>query len=141
MTRRHKDLTRSGCIAGLRMETDLAQKLADAARERSDGNVAELARYFIRTGTGLSHAEANRREETLKPDKMVRGLRIEEDLVARLDRFTRHARLDSRAGGARHLLRLALGINEVESLKREVGFAAVAAARQGMRDVFHGAER
>lgn len=139
MTRRHKDLSNDGCIAGLRLEADLAKRLAEEARARSDGNVSELARYYLRTGCGLSHSEANHREATIKPTKLVRGLRIEEDLARRLDRVTGHARLVGRAAGARHLIRLGLGYEEEESIRREAGFAAIASARQGLHDVFHGA--
>lgn len=139
--RRDKGLSHDGCIKGLRMEKDLAQRFSDAARENAEGDAAEMARYLIRRGLGASHVEANRREEQMRPDTLVvRGLKTEADIGTRLDGYIARVGLASRAAGARHLIRLGLGYKTAESMKLEAGFAAIAAARQGLHGVFHGAE-
>jgi len=139
--RRDQFVKNASLTVGLRCERELAQRLCDYAREhvRADpaqpasrtnpGNVSEAARYLIRRGLGVSHDAANRTE--VVENKYVcglPGLALDLDTIARLrDYQDRHGL--TKAGSARHTLRLGLGFDASESLERERHFAAIAAAK------------
>lgn len=134
-------------ITGLRLEPETAQQLcARAVEDARDiktgrGNVSALARYFIRTGLGLSHADANRREEHGAFSSCVAGLAMEPDLCARLTSTARRLGLP-KAGAARHFLRLGLGFSAENSMEREAHFAELASSKHeaalGMAAQFRG---
>lgn len=134
-------------ITGLRLEPETAQALrdkacTDARDEKSGrGDCSALARIYIRTGVGLSLAEAYRREQHGHFDACLAGLAMEEDLCTRLAE-----RADmlgtSKAGAARHYIRLGLGFTKDNSLAREAHFAELAESKHqaglGMASQFRG---
>lgn len=140
-------------ITGLHLEPETATQLCDRACEDAPeqlppgakrlprGNVSELARYFIRTGMGLSSADANRREEHGAFSACVAGLKMESDLCARLASAARKLGV-TKAGAARHLIRLGLGFSHENSMEREAHFAELAASKHdaalGMSAQFKG---
>jgi hypothetical protein len=145
--RRDAKVRGASVITGLRLEPETAQQLCDSAVENARdvktgrGNVSVLARYFIRTGLGLSHADANRREEHGAFSSCVAGLSMESDLCARLTSTARRLGLP-KAGTARHFIRLGLGFSAENSMAREAHFAELAAAKHeaslGMAAQFRG---
>jgi len=129
-------------ITGLRLERDCAQRLCIAAIERAAdedgrGDVAMMARFLIRTGLGDSAERANRREENDRLGNCsLAGLWLDEDTCTRLTTYISRAAKSfglTRAGCARHLIRLGLGIPEATSLEREQTFATIAELRRGER--------
>lgn len=121
-------------ITGLRLEPETAQQLRDKActdaldEECGRGDVSALARIYIRTGAGLSSAEAYRREQLGRFDKCLAGLKLEPDLCRRLE--TRAEQLGvTKVGAARHFIRLGLGFSVENSLEREAHFAELAASK------------
>lgn len=145
--RRDAKVKGASVITGLRMEPETAQQLCDKAVEDAPdkktgrGNVSELARYFIRTGLGLSPTEANRREEHGDFSACLAGLAMEPDLCARLTSAARRLGLP-KAGAARHYIRLGLGFSHTNSMAREAHFAELAASKHeaslGMASQFRG---
>lgn len=133
--RRDAKVKGASVITGLRLEPETAKVLCDKAcvdaldKKTGRGNVSELARYFIRTGLGLSAAEANRREEHGDFDACLAGLAMESDLCARLASVARRLGLP-KAGAARHFIRLGLEFSHDNSMEREAHFAELAAAKQ-----------
>lgn len=134
-------------ITGLRLEPETAQQLrdkacTDALDEKSGrGDCSALARIYIRTGIGLSRAEAYRREQHGRFGACLAGLAMEEDLCARLDELSAGLGT-SKAGAARHFIRVGLGFTKDNSLAREAHFAELAeskhAAGLGMASQFRG---
>lgn len=138
--RRDKGLSHDGCIAGLRMERDFAALLSNRARRDAGGNVAELTRYMLRRQLGYTHEQANGAEEQMVGTIVIaRGLRGDKLLGRTIQQYMGRTSLDSRSAAVRHLLRLALGYEEDESMRREAGFSAIASARHGLHGVFKGA--
>lgn len=135
--RRDRGVKNTSVISGLRLEADAATRLCDRAREQAvdkgKGDVAQLARYYIRIGLGYSHQEANALEVTELKPKQVRGLVLETAVEAHLRRRQYTLGLGC-AGTARHLIRLGLGYSKEESLRREERFASLAAAIQEVRE-------
>jgi hypothetical protein len=145
--RRDAKVKGASVITGLRLEPETAQALCDKAcvdtfeEKTGRGNVSELARYFIRTGLGLSPADANRREEHGAFSACLAGLAMEPDLCARLASAARKLGLP-KAGAARHYIRLGLGFSHTNSMAREAHFAELAASKHetslGMASQFRG---
>ncbi len=151
--RRDAKVKGASVITGLRLEPETAKDLCDRAcaevleelppgsKRLPRGNVSELARYFIRTGLGLSAAEANRREAHGDFDDCLAGLAMEPDLCKRLA-STAHKLGLPKAGAARHFIRLGLGFSQENSMEREAHFAELAAAKHeaglGMSAQFRG---
>lgn len=151
MTRTHlrrRDLFIKGgsVLAGLRCERELAQRLCDFAREnvRADltqpasranpGDVSEAARYLLRRGVGLSHEAAARVEVAERGvSGALAGLAVDAGTLAQLYKHQQRYSL-TRAGTARHLLRLGLGMDVNDSLAREQHFAAIAAVLREIRE-------
>lgn len=137
--RRDKNVKFASVVAGARMEPDLAQRLCAAAIERAPdkygrGDVAQLARYLIRTGLGIPHSEANIREEQAELDNCgVPGVRLEADVCQQLARAADHLGL-GKLGVVRHYIRLGLGIRNEVSLQREERFAEIASAKRGLME-------
>lgn len=135
--RRDKNIKFASVIAGVRMEPDLAQRLCAAAIERVQdehgrGDVAQLARYLIRTGLGIPHSEANAREERADVANCgVPGLKLESDVCQQLARTADQLGLNKLAT-VRHYIRLGLGIRNEVSLQREERFAEIASAKRGL---------
>lgn len=133
--RRDAKVKGASVITGLRLEPETAQALCDKActdardEKSGRGDCSALARIYIRTGVGLSPAEAYRREQHGHFDACLAGLAMEEDLCARLAE-----RADvlgtSKAGAARHFIRIGLGFTKDNSLAREAHFAELAAAKE-----------
>ncbi len=136
MTRRHrndKGITGGSVITGLRLEPELAARLRDAATERAEGRVAVLARFLIATGLGRSAEAATQDEQSaLKPRKLC-GLAVSHTMYKRLEEDAASLEL-SITGCARHLLRVGLGFDAMESLRREEAFASLAAALREVRE-------
>lgn len=145
--RRDAKVKGASVITGLRLEPEAAQQLCDKActdardEKTGRGNVSELARYFIRTGLGLSPVDANRREEHGAFSSCVAGLAMEPDLCARLTSAARKLGLP-KAGAARHFIRLGLEFSHANSMAREAHFAELAASKHeaslGMAAQFRG---
>jgi len=136
---KRKDIRGSSVITGLHLERDVAQRLCDQAREDAAGNVAELARYYIRIGLGATAAQANRLGEgNLALSSGLAGLGLDAWTRDRLIQEVARQGI-AKAAIARHLIRRGLGFSEKESKRREAGFAALANARHGLHDVFRGA--
>jgi hypothetical protein len=145
--RRDARTKNASVITGLRLEPETATQLCDRAIEDARdektgrGNVSELARYFIRVGMGLSPEDANRRETHGAFSACLAGLKMEPDLCARLTSVARRLGL-SKAGAARHYIRLGLGFSSDNSMAREAHFAELAAAKHeaglGMSSQFRG---
>lgn len=137
--RRDKGIKGGSVITGLRLERDTAQLLCDQAVESAKGNVAELARFYIRRGLGASAAQANTLEENeYLVDSGLAGLSLDERTInLLLDRTARTGQ--TKAAIARHAIRRGLGYTETESTKREAGFAALAEVYQGRSETFRGA--
>ena len=135
--RRDRNVKSASVIAGARMEPDLAQRLCAAAIDRvpdehGRGDVAQLARYLVRTGLGIPHSEANIREERADlADCGVPGLKLEADVCQQLARAADHHGLNKLAT-VRHFIRLGLGIRNEVSLQREERFAEIASAKRGL---------
>jgi hypothetical protein len=135
--RRDKNVRFASVIAGVRLEPDLAQRLCAAAIERAPdergrGDVAQLARYLVRTGLGIPHSEANIREERAELGNCgVPGLRLEVDVCQQLARTADQLGLNKLAT-VRHYIRLGLGIRKEVSLQREERFAEIASAKRGL---------
>ena len=132
-------------IDGLRIERDVAQLLCeqackDARNKLGQGNVAELARYYIRVGLGATAAQANALEEGggILSSSGLAGLGLDAWTKTALVREVGRRGI-GKAAIARHFIRRGLGMSELESMKREAGFAAIVQARQGLHGVFHGA--
>src|SRR5262249_26366090 len=126
--RRDKNIKGGSVISGLRLEKDVAQALCETAKRDAKGNVAELARFYIRTGLGASTAEANAREEAGDfISSGLAGLWMDKYTVDRLNAHRKRTGA-SRAAVARHLIRLGLNYSPEDSQKREAGFAALADA-------------
>jgi hypothetical protein len=149
MTRPHRrdwKVKNASVITGLRLEPAIASQLCYAAREhavdeRGRGDVAQMARYFIRTGLGYTTAQSNALEDgTLKPKRLC-GLALEEEVERRLVEHAREVFWNRYPAGraaltptARHLIRLGLGMPAAESLRREEQFASLAAALREVRE-------
>ena len=142
--RRDKDIKSASVIAGVRLEPDAAQRLCAAAIERASdghpqrprGDVAQLVRYFVRTGLGIPHDDANAREERAElGDCGVPGLKLEADVCQQLARSADHIGLNKLAT-VRHYIRLGLGIRPEVSLQREERFAEIASAKRGLADSY-----
>lgn len=136
MTRRQrndKGITGGSVITGLRLEPELAARLRDAATEHAEGRVAVLARFLIATGLGRGADAATQDEQdTIKKRKLC-GLAVSDDMYDRLE--TRAAQLQLQITGCiRHLLRVGLKIDAMESLRREETFASLAAALREVRE-------
>lgn len=132
-------------ISGLHIERDVAQDLCDEACKIAKdkhglGNVAELARFYVRTGLGATKDQANHLEENerILSNGGVAGLGLDKWTIARLVAEVGRRGM-GKAAIVRHLIRRGLGMSELESMKREAGFAAIVQARQGLHGVFHGA--
>lgn len=145
--RRDANTKGASVITGLRLEPETAQQLCERAIEDARdektgrGDVSELARYFIRTGLGMTPNDANRREAVGAFAACVAGLKMEPDLCARLASAARRLGV-TKAGAARHLVRLGLGFSEENSLEREAHFAELASSKKetslGMAAQFRG---
>lgn len=127
-------------IDGLHLERDVAARLCEQADKDAAGNVAELARFYVRTGLGATAAQANALEanENLALNSGLAGLGLDKWTKDRLIQEVA-TRGTAKAAIARHYIRRGLGFSERESMKREAGFAALAQARHGLHGVFHGA--
>jgi len=144
--RRDKDVVNDACVKALRMEPQLAQKLCEEARllaprfvhRKSKGDVAEFSRSLIRRGLGWSHEQSELMEATELKPKRVGGLTMEPAVHRRLTELAQRHFGGGVASAARHLLRLGLGMNEGESLRREEKFASLAAAIREVREAHEG---
>lgn len=132
--RRDKGTTSGSVITGLRLESELAKDLRTEAVERAGGDIAELARFLIRTGLGYSARDANELEAKAPKPARLCGLALERDVMLRLKGYAGSGL--SVAGAARHLLRLGLGYKAAESLAIEGRFAAIATARRELADAY-----
>lgn len=147
--RRDKDVKGGSVIAGLRMESALAQKLTDYAREHaSDANgkadVAAATCFLLRVGLGaaVNTALDAERSPGSRVANVITGLRVKRDLVTMLNRrVEQNQRLGdvpalNRAATARHLLRLALDYSEETSFEIEGHFASIADAKHEIMNAF-----
>lgn len=140
--RRDKDVVNDGLVAGLRMEPKLAQKLCEEARRlapravhgRVKGDVAEFARSLLRRGLGWTHDQSEAMEALELKPKRLTGLTLETAVHTRLHQLATHRFSGNVASAARHLLRIGLGVDEAESLRREDAFASLAAALREVRE-------
>lgn len=136
--RRDKGTKNSSVITGLRLEPDVAQDLCTYARahaldEHGRGDVAQMARFFIRTGLGWSPTQSNELEDrVLKPSRLC-GLALETPVMLKLENYGRGL---GTSAAARHLIRLGLGMADAESRQREERFAAMATALRDVRERF-----
>lgn len=146
MTRPHRrdfGVKSASVISGLRLERDVAQKLCEAARQRTSdptaakrrdrlGDVAVMARHFIRVGLGIPESRSAAMEATeVKPARLA-GLALESGVYQALEGA--HSQLGSITATARHFIRRGLGYAEAESLRREERFAALAQALRDARE-------
>ncbi len=132
-SRHDKGIKRNSVISGLRCEPDLAKRLSAAAVERSEGNVAMMARYLIHTQLGLSHDDAITIEEKHAKPARLCGLALSTIVYQRLVERGTDMGLTV-TGMARHLLRLGLGMSASESRDREEKFSALAQALREVRE-------
>ena len=80
MTRAHRrdDGTKNASVCtGLRLEPDLARRLCTAAVEQAEGDVAQFARYILRTQLGASSEVALVMEPGPKPKRLC-GLALDD---------------------------------------------------------------
>jgi hypothetical protein len=137
--RRDAGIKGGSVISGLHLERDAAQRLCDKAHEIAGGNVAELARFYVRRGLGATVEQANQLEETeYLVSSGLAGLSLDKRTIGLLVRAVAEQGI-AKSAIARHLIRRGLGFSERDSKKREAGFAAIANAHQGLHGVFHGA--
>jgi len=108
-------------------------RLRDEAKERAEGNVAVMARYLIAVGLGWSPAAANTIEERHQKPRRLCGLALDTETYTRLQGTAAQLELTP-TGAARHLLRCGLGLDPMESLKREETFASLAQALREVRE-------
>ena len=131
--RRDKGTKNGSVITGLRLEPDVAQDLCTYARlyaldGHGRGDVAQVARHFIRVGLGYSVETSQEMEDgELKPARLC-GLALETPVKRLLDQRT--ILVGGPTATARHLIRRGLGMSDVESRKREERFTAMATARR-----------
>jgi len=134
MARRDHQTKNASVIGGLRLEADVAQRLCEAARthaadKHGRGDVAQMARYYVRTGLGYTAEASNTLEDKAPKPERLCGLTLEKDVMVRL-----------RASGAnvsavaRHFIRRGLGFSDAESRRREEKFAALAEALREIRE-------
>lgn len=144
--RRDFHVKNDSVISGLRLESDIAKQLCDAARANAAdakgiGDVAQMARYLIRTGLGYTDVQSNAFEDAMLKPYRLRGLALEDEVARKLYEMARRLRVNwsttvvGPTAAARHLIRVGLGVPIEESERREQRFAALAAAKREIMEV------
>lgn len=120
-------------IKGYRLEPAAAQSLTAYARENFCNpetqvcDIAAAARFILRTQLGWAASNAT---DPIRLGVPTRGMAVEQRLLDAVEKRRSHLGLPSFVGTVRHLLRLGVGIDEEESLRREARFAEIAAMRK-----------